>query len=135
MTRGAGRERLGRIPTILLVALVPLVALLAAVVTLHVTSAGSGTGTPAGAGTSGRPDAITIANFRFSPDPLVVKAGTPIAVTNADGTVHTVTAKDGSFDTGDLAAGAHGTITIGRAGTYDYFCNIHNYMTGRIEVR
>ena len=133
MTRGAGRERLGRIPTILLVVLVPLVALLAAVVTLHVTSAG--TGMAAGARTTGRPDAITIANFRFSPDPLVVKAGTPIAVTNADGTAHTVTAKDGSFDTGDLAGGAHGTITIGRAGTYDYYCNIHNYMTGRIEVR
>ncbi len=27
------------------------------------------------------------------------------------------------------------TITLAKAGTYKYFCNIHNYMTGTIEVK
>ena len=55
---------------------VPLVALVAVVVTLNVTSdntgsaAGASTGAKAVTGTS-----ITIANFQFSPEPLVVKAG------------------------------------------------------------
>ncbi len=56
-------------------------------------------------------------------------------VTNDDGTAHTVTAADKSFDTGDLDGGATATITLAKAGTYQYFCNIHNYMTGTIEVK
>lgn len=133
MSGGVGRASPGRLTTLALAAVVPVVVVVTAVITLNVTS--DTPGAAAGGQAAKRPDAITIANFRFSPDPLVVKAGATIAVTNADGTAHTVTAKDGSFDTGDLDGGAHGTITIGTAGTYEYYCDIHNYMTGRIEVR
>jgi len=126
--------RLGRLPTIALALAVPLVALVTVVVTLNVTSAGtsSAAGTATGMKT---PNSITIANFQFSPDPLVVTPGTAVKVTNRDGTVHTVTAADKSFDTGDLDGGASTTITVAKAGTYKFFCNIHNYMTGTIEVK
>jgi plastocyanin len=126
--------RLGRWPTIALAAVVPLVALITVVVTLNVTSddTSSAAGAAKGATTV---NAITIANFQFSPDPLVVAAGTEVKVTNDDGTAHTVTAADKSFDTGDLDGGASATITLAKAGTYKYFCDIHNYMTGTIEVR
>ena len=60
---------------------------------------------------------------------------TPVAVTNDDGTVHTLTADDGSFDTGNLDGGAEKTITVAAPGTYAYHCDIHNYMTGTIEAR
>ena len=102
-------------------------------VTLGVTSDDSGTAASTGGGASG--DTITIENFQFSPDPLVVSAGTAVTVTNGDGTAHTVTAKGGAFDTGDIDGGATATITVDAPGTYRYFCNIHNYMTGTIEVR
>ena len=67
-------------------------------------------------------------------DPTSVTAGATVTVTNDDGTVHTLTADDGKFDTGDLDGGASGTITIDEPGTYAYFCDIHNYMTGTIEA-
>jgi len=102
------------------------------VVTLNVTSDNAGSAAASGAKT---PNSITIANFQFSPEPLVVKTGTTVKVTNDDGTAHTVTAADKSFDTGDLDGGATATITLAKAGTYKYFCDIHNYMTGTIEVK
>ena len=127
-------DGLGRLPTIALAVVVPLVALVTVVVTLNVTS--DGTNSAAGAAKGAKtPNSITIANFQFSPDPLVVSAGATVKVTNRDGTKHTVTAADKSFDTGDLDGGATATITIAKAGTYKIYCNIHNYMTGTIEVK
>ena len=128
-------DRLGRLPTILLALIVPLVALVTVLVTLNVTddstsSASGGGATKAGAGT-----AIDIKNFQYSPDPITVKVGAKIVVTNSDGTVHTLTADDKSFDTGDLDGGATKAITIAKAGKYAYHCTIHNYMTGTIEAK
>ena len=126
--------RLRRVPTILLGLLVPVVALVTVLVTLNATSDGTGAAaTATGNGAGGT--AITIKNFRYSPDPIVVKAGDTIAVTNDDGTAHTLTADDGRFDTGNLAGGAEKTITVAAPGTYAYHCDIHNYMTGKIEAR
>ena len=124
--------RLGRVPTVVLAVLVPVVALVTVVVTLDVTSDDT---VAAPRGGSGGGDAITISNFRFSPDPLVVTAGSTVTVTNRDATVHTVTADDKSFDTGDLGGGQRTTITLDRPGRYSYVCDIHNYMTVTIEVR
>jgi plastocyanin len=128
--------RLGRLPTVALAVVVPLVALVTVVVTLNVTSDGTSSIASAGAGKGATtPNSITIANFQFSPAPLVVSAGTEVKVTNNDGTAHTVTAVDKSFDTGHLDGGASATITLAKAGTFKYFCDIHNYMTGTIEVK
>jgi len=127
-------DRLGRLPTVFLALVVPLVALITVVVTLNVTSDGASSAAGAGKGAQA-PNSITIANFQFSPEPLMVSVGSEVNVSNGDGTVHTVTANDGSFDTGDLDGGASATITLAQAGTFEYFCNIHNYMTGTIEVR
>lgn len=124
--------RRGRPPTLVLALLVPLVVVVTAVVTLSITSDDSGVAARPAASSG---NSITIANFRYSPDPLVVRAGTRVEVTNRDGTAHTVTAQDRTFDTGDIDGGASATIALTRPGTYHYFCNIHNYMTGTIEVR
>jgi plastocyanin len=104
---------------------VPIVAVVAVVVTLNVTSESS---------TAASGNTIAIKNFSFSPAPLVAKAGSAIKVTNDDSTPHTLTADDKSFDTGVLNGGSGGTIKLGGPGTYTYHCEIHNYMTGKINV-
>lgn len=127
MKRPDPPDRVGRMQIVVLASVVPVVALVAALVTLNVT--GDAT-TASHAGT-----AISIKDFRYSPNPLEVKVGETVTVTNDDGTAHTLTADGKRFDTGTLAGGARKTITIRAPGAYTYHCDIHNYMTGKIVVR
>jgi plastocyanin len=128
--------RLGRLPTIFLALVVPLVALVTVLVTLNVTDDSAGSASGGSARKAGAGTAIDIKSFQYSPNPIVVKAGASVTVTNRDGTVHTLTSdKDGTFDTGDLDGGASKTITIAAPGKYAYHCTIHNYMTGTIEAK
>ena len=71
----------------------------------------------------------------WEPDTLTVDRGARIRVGNTDGVTHTLTAQDGSFDTGDLRGGASRTITLDRPGHFTYRCRIHDYMTGEVTVR
>jgi plastocyanin len=128
-------DRLRRVPTILLVLLVPVVALVTVLVTLNITSNGTSAAAGSRSGKAGGGTAIAIENFRYSPDPLVVKARDTITVSNDDGTLHTLTADDKSFDTGDLDGGTKATIAVASPGTYTYHCDVHNYMTGKIVAR
>ncbi len=77
---------------------------------------------------------LTIKDFAFSPDPLVVAKGTRVTVVNEDEAAHTATADDESFDTGNLAKGETADITLSKAGEVPYFCSIHDYMRGVIRV-
>ncbi|MDW3219156.1 MAG: cupredoxin domain-containing protein [Acidimicrobiales bacterium] len=79
-------------------------------------------------------DAVDIAGFAFSPLPAR-SGGTTIEVTNSDGAAHTLTARDGSFDTGLLSGGDRATFTAPLApGTYEFFCELHPSMTGTLTV-
>lgn len=89
---------------------------------------------PAGAPASEDGAVLTIEDFAFSPDPLVVPVGTVVRVVNEDDAAHTATADDGSFDTGELAGGESGEITLSSPGETPYFCAIHDYMRGVIRV-
>jgi plastocyanin len=77
---------------------------------------------------------IQIEGFAFSTlDP--VAPGAEISVANLDGAQHTLTADDGSFNTGGLDGGATIAITAPDApGTYTFVCNIHPSMTGSLTV-
>ena len=121
---------LARLPMWLIVAIVPVVAVVAVVFT----GFGSGSGSSTASANAAEPNTITIKNFAFAPKPLNVKAGTTITVTNTDGTAHTVTAAKGAFDTGDIDGGATVQITVDQPGTYAFFCDIHQYMKGTIHV-
>jgi plastocyanin len=49
---------------------------------------------------------------------------------------HTVTADDGTFDSGaPQSKGSVFKFTFTRAGTYPYKCQIHPSMTGKITVQ
>ena len=77
---------------------------------------------------------IQIEGFAFSAlDP--VAPGAEIAVANLDGAQHTLTADDGSFNTGGLDGGATIAIIAPDApGTYTFACNIHPSMAGSLTV-
>jgi len=125
-------SNLTRIPFWVYVVIVPVLALVA-VVAVRPGSDG-GTASAAGATGAAGADAVSIANFTFAPNVIEVPVGTTLTVTNRDGTAHTFTAHDGSFDTGDIAGGSGATVTLDRAGTYAYFCRIHQYMKGTLRV-
>jgi plastocyanin len=96
-------------------------------------AAAPATETPATEAPSSGPT-IEIEGFAFSTlDP--VAPGTEIAVSNVDGAQHTLTADDGSFNTGGLDGGATIAITAPDVpGTYSFVCNIHPSMTGSLTV-
>ncbi|WP_420398105.1 cupredoxin domain-containing protein [Nioella sp.] len=77
---------------------------------------------------------ISIEGFAFSPAELTAAVGDTITVTNNDGAPHTLTADDGSFDTGRLNRGQSGEITLTAAGSFPFKCAFHPSMTGTITV-
>jgi plastocyanin len=77
-------------------------------------------------------DAVAIAGFAFEPATLEVAAGTEVTWTNQDPAQHTVTADDGSFDSGPIDQGATFSTTVN--GPVTYVCAIHPTMTGTIRV-
>ncbi|MDX6678404.1 MAG: hypothetical protein QOE31_2456 [Solirubrobacteraceae bacterium] len=81
-------------------------------------------------------DKIRIADFLYEPDPVTVKAGSPIAIANSDDAPHTITA-DGAkraFDSGTILGGKSGSVTFSTPGTFKYFCEFHPTMKGTVTV-
>lgn len=76
---------------------------------------------------------VTIKNFVFSPDVLTVSPGDTITFVNqeTDGTIHSIR---GDFTSPDLPPGASFTVTVTTAGTYNYYCGFHPYMTGVVNA-
>jgi plastocyanin len=74
---------------------------------------------------------ISGSQFQLSP----VEAGSQVTVTNEDGIPHTLTADDGSFDTGQISGGGTATFTApDEAGEHPVHCEIHAGMTATLEV-
>lgn len=80
--------------------------------------------------------AIAIKAFAYSPTPATVRAGTKVAIANADRAPHTLTdrAAGRAFDSGTIKGGATGSVTFSEPGTYTYFCEFHPYMKGTVTV-
>jgi len=80
---------------------------------------------------------VTISAFQFSPSPLKVPAGTTVTFVNTDPTPHTVTPDDGkSFQgTGRLVSGESKTVIFEKPGTFNYYCEIHTTMRGKVVVK
>jgi plastocyanin len=77
---------------------------------------------------------VTIKDFKYAPASISVNVGDTITWTNQDVAPHTATASDGSFDTGNLAKGQSGSITLSKAGTFPYICSIHPSMKATVTV-
>src|SRR2546428_7505695 len=71
----------------------------------------------------------------FQPKTIAVKTGDTVEWDWTDQSVsHTVTAEDGSFDSGLCAAGNKFFVTFNNAGTINYKFTIHVAMTGTVTV-
>jgi plastocyanin len=78
--------------------------------------------------------AVSIVDFAFQPASIEVATGGTVTWTNTGQAPHTVTADDGSFDSGTLSPGATFSQTFATAGTFTYHCNIHPQMTATVIV-
>lgn len=77
---------------------------------------------------------VKMQNFAFQPASLSVKVGTTVVWTNNDSTPHTVSADDGSFDSGSMSKGGNFSYTFNTPGTVTYNCAFHKSMRGSITV-
>jgi plastocyanin len=75
-----------------------------------------------------------MANSQFQPVKVAVAAGGTVTWTNTDVVPHTVTAEDGSFDSGILRSGEVFSHRFDTAGTYAYSCILHQGMSGEVDV-
>jgi plastocyanin len=90
---------------------------------------GYGVAPTAPAGTS-----VRMAGSRFGPATITIAPGQTVRWFN-DGTApHTVTAIDGSWDSGDLSPGGSFERRFDKQGTYPYVCRYHPWMKGKVQV-
>jgi plastocyanin len=80
------------------------------------------------------PDVVEISDFAFPSGTTEAQVGTEVTWTNADPTEHTVTALDGSFDSGPIAPSGRFAVTFDQVGTFAYRCEIHPTMEGSVRV-
>jgi plastocyanin len=76
----------------------------------------------------------------YIPNTVTIGVGGTITWTNDDTAAHTVTSgtasdgPDGTFDSSIFMQGSTFEFTFAEAGTYEYFCVVHPWMTGTIIV-
>src|SRR5918998_305561 len=81
----------------------------------------------------------------YDPEELTASAGAEVSVVNQDTLPHTVTSGTGPqdpnsaqlFDTSLINGGESATLSLAQVtpGQYDYYCIVHPYMTGKINVQ
>jgi len=97
---------------------------------------------PAAAAQDGMVQAVPVQNARsvdigdnfFDPPDVAIEPGSTITWANRGAVPHTVTADDGSFDSGRLNPGDSYTVAFGGQGTVTYHCEIHPEMRGSVTV-
>src|SRR3972149_6047058 len=79
-------------------------------------------------------------NECYIPAEVTVNVGDTVTWSNDDSAAHTVTSgtptggPDGTFDSSLFMADATFSHTFDNAGEYNYFCMVHPWMTGKIQV-
>ena len=92
-------------------------------------------GGESGAGGAGAGSVVEMRAMAFAPLRIEVNAGATVAFTNRERLEHTVTANDGSWDSGPIAPGGTWRHTFAQPGTYPFHCTPHPFMTGVVVVK
>lgn len=84
--------------------------------------------------------AVTVQLFQYEPAQLEIKTGTTVTWVNQDDIQHTVTLgtpenQNGTVNLSLPGKSATASFTFDRPGEYEYFCDRHQSMRGRILVR
>jgi plastocyanin len=77
---------------------------------------------------------VAMQGSAFAPRETHVRVGQLVEWVNMDPVAHTVTADDGSWDSGRMEEGAVFTRTFAEPGRYSYFCQPHAGMVGVVVV-
>lgn len=121
----------GAFPTFKEVAVSPIASPTAATLTLP-----AATLSPTkGATPSARRVEVSIANFAYQPASISTGRGSTIVWTNRDTVAHTVTADNGSFDSGSIAPGDSFEQRFDKSKSYSYTCSFHPQMKGIITIQ
>lgn len=95
---------------------------------------------------------VAIHDVKFDPAEIVIKPGTKVVWTNEDAFEHDVTSgksyngreargmkqtkfPDGKFQSGLFGQNKSFAHTFTERGTFDYYCNIHPFMVGKVIVK
>ncbi len=78
---------------------------------------------------------VSIENFAFIPQVITISPGESVTWANNDGSPHAIAFKDGTAGSDTIFPGKSFNRMFDRSGSYEYFCSIHSYMIGRVEVR
>jgi plastocyanin len=78
---------------------------------------------------------VQLRDDAFSPASVTIHTGDTVKFVNDDDDAHTVTATDGSFDSKGLDSHQSWSHTFTKAGTYNYFCQLHPFMKGTVIVK
>jgi plastocyanin len=70
----------------------------------------------------------------YEPAEVSVKVGQMVKWKNEGQEAHTVTAEDGSFDSGSMAPGAEFQFTFSQPGTFAHTCTPHPWAKGTVKV-
>jgi plastocyanin len=86
--------------------------------------------TSSGAIVVGQVAEVSIKDDAFVPRRIEIDAGGTVVWQHVGQRSHTVTASDGSFDSGTLESGASFSQTVDQSGTYSYYCRFHGTAAG-----
>jgi len=77
---------------------------------------------------------VKISGFAFVPATITIPVGTTVTWFNKDSVAHTVSSREGVFDSGNLSGGATFSYTFDQNGSFEYYCKIHPSMRGKVIV-
>ena len=80
-----------------------------------------------------RDSGVPISGFSFG-SPININVGDTVTWTNQEGTAHTSTSDTGVWDSGNLNQGQSFSFTFMNAGSFDYHCAYHAWMTSTVNV-
>jgi plastocyanin len=79
---------------------------------------------------------VTMVDNRFQPATISITAGDAVVWVNRGEAAHTVTSRvNGQFDSLLVQSGKGFVHTFARAGTYRYYCFLHDGMNGTVIVK
>ena len=78
---------------------------------------------------------VMIDNFKFSPIPLTVKAGSTITWLNRDDIPHSIVVPALGVQSHPMDTDGSFAYRFDKPGTYNYICGLHPFMHGTVVVQ